>query len=485
MSGDSSIKDTWAMAKRLVGPSLLTLGFGSLCVMGVSGVTTAISTAFFIYVTGIVPENEYFPSIWFRNNIFGGLYSIYCSNEFGYTYLRTTLHKRQRIPHSDYRHGVRCISGGHVTSSPFPDELQTNSEFYERGGGIVSLKGLGEEHQECFGGVVIVPVPILADNYAYFILSFSRKRCAVVDPADPELVLYMLTVVRHLTKVNFVLTDILTTHKHWDHAGGNLELLNYARGGDSRYTELLDANLKVYGSASDKPHACTNLVEEGDVLTIADGGAAVSVLSSPGHTAGSVLFLVGDTDLEGEGPKKLALFTGDCIFSAGCGAMFELTSVDEVMQTFDLFHGDKTRTHPVTKQTLLPDDVLLYVGHEYTERLLDELYKMHVKGPGSNEIGTEMSTYRKELRLAMGVTRQLRFTRAKDDITSLVRLDEKSSDPWKLPACTVPSTLTIERKINPLLTIKRSVLEQLRVDSCSPNKLMSTIYGSVERHIVG
>ncbi|ORC93746.1 putative hydroxyacylglutathione hydrolase [Trypanosoma theileri] len=469
--------------KQLIGPCALAVGFSSLCFVGITSVPSVLCATFALYVSGVVPENNYFPDVWFRSNIFSGVYQLYCSHLFGYKYLRPKLHARQPFPHSDYRHGVRCLSGIHKSTSPFPSEFATNSEFYQRGGGLVDLRSLGEEG---YDGVTIVPVPIFTDNYAYFILSFSTKRCAVVDPADPVLVLYMLKVIRHLTKLDFILTDILTTHKHWDHAGGNQELLQQAQNRESDDSELMDAALKVYGSDIDKPHACTDYIKGGDVLSVAGGGVAVSVVASPGHTAGSVLFLVGDALKEKDASQRLALFTGDCIFCGGCGAMFEVRSLDEVIQSSELFLGQKLQIHPSNKQLVSSNNVLVYVGHEYTERLLRELINLQ-KGEedkGTDGVETGNQKYRKELRIAMGLTRQLRSTFMQDDIMNAVPLESGVESLWSLPACTVPSTLAIERKTNPLLTLKRSAFEQANTDRFSTNKLQGIIYTSNERDIV-
>ncbi|ESL09035.1 hydroxyacylglutathione hydrolase [Trypanosoma rangeli SC58] len=422
--------------------------------------------------------------MWFKSNIFTGIYHLYCTDNIGYTYVRPMLHARQDLPHSDYRHGVRSLSDVHKTSLLFPAELKTNSDFYERGGGLVDLKSLGEAYKEGYRGVTVVPVPILTDNYAYLILSFSTKRCVAVDPADPKLVLYILTVVRHLTEVDFVLTDILTTHKHWDHAGGNLELQQCSQSSsDAESTKLVDAQLRIYGSVTDKPHACTNFVEGGEVLSLADGGVEVAVFSSPGHTVGSVMFLVGEVCMEPYGPQRLAIFTGDCIFCGGCGAMFEVTSVDEVVQTRELFFSDRLRTHPVTKKIVPAEDVLVYVGHEYTERLISEMLKLHARDPNKEEVNPEMRKYRKALREAERATRLLRSARKPDYITHSVPLKETINTPWMLPACTVPSTLAIEQRTNPLLTVKRSVLEAIQEDNSFSNKIQRIIYASPERHI--
>jgi len=73
------------------------------------------------------------------------------------------------------------------------------------------------------------------------------------------------------------ITHILTTHSHWDHAGGNLELLS-----------KLGEGVQVVGGASDDIPGCTNFVKHGD--TILFGQIHITVLDTPGHTKGHVCF---------------------------------------------------------------------------------------------------------------------------------------------------------------------------------------------------
>eukprot|EP00759_Apiculatamorpha_spiralis_P006827 PhF_6_TR14088/c0_g1_i2/m.22509 len=102
--------------------------------------------------------------------IFPLLYKLYCG-KLGYA-LRGTLHPRQPQAH--------CIT------TPF-----------------TSLPGF-----------TIVPIPILVDNLSYLIICNETRDAAVVDPADP------VRVFDEIRNYRANLKYILTTHKHWDHAGG-------------------------------------------------------------------------------------------------------------------------------------------------------------------------------------------------------------------------------------------------------------------------
>ena len=60
----------------------------------------------------------------------------------------------------------------------------------------------------------VVPVPVLADNYAYLLQTDAEKKlCAAVDPAEPD------KVLDAARKLGWTIDTVLTTHHHEDHAG--------------------------------------------------------------------------------------------------------------------------------------------------------------------------------------------------------------------------------------------------------------------------
>ena len=64
----------------------------------------------------------------------------------------------------------------------------------------------------------VVPVPALEDNYMYVVIDEETKQCGVVDPVDAS------AIQTAAEREGATITAILTTHSHWDHAGGNVEL---------------------------------------------------------------------------------------------------------------------------------------------------------------------------------------------------------------------------------------------------------------------
>lgn len=175
----------------------------------------------------------------------------------------------------------------------------------------------------------VIPVPCLSDNYAYLVVDEETQSAAVVDPSED------VPVRNALEEAGLSLTEIWLTHHHWDHVGG-IEALCDAF-----------APRAVVGSAHDLEQARiprqTRGVREGDAMSFA--GHEVSLLEIPGHTLGAIAFLV-----DGE------LFSGDTLFVAGCGRVFEGTMA--------------MMKDSLAKLRDLPPDTRVWCGHEYTVKNL-------------------------------------------------------------------------------------------------------------------
>lgn len=168
----------------------------------------------------------------------------------------------------------------------------------------------------------IVTVPCRADNYAYLIHDAETGATAVVDVPDAA------PIRSELANRGWTLTDILITHHHFDHIDG-VEVLRS------------ETKARVVGAAADA-HRLPPLdlaVREGDHVTV--GSAEAEVLDVSGHTIGHIAFSFAG-----------AVFTADSLMALGCGRLFE---------------GDApTMWASLTKLASLPDDTLVYSGHEYT-----------------------------------------------------------------------------------------------------------------------
>uniref|UniRef100_A0A1I8NRY8 hydroxyacylglutathione hydrolase n=1 Tax=Stomoxys calcitrans TaxID=35570 RepID=A0A1I8NRY8_STOCA len=170
------------------------------------------------------------------------------------------------------------------------------------------------------------------------------KEAAIVDPVDPECVLAAVS------QENVNLTKILTTHHHWDHAGGNEKLL-----------KMCQKSLQVYGG-DDRIGGLNCKVKQDDTLKIGD--LKVTCLFTPCHTTGHICYYV-------EAPNgERCVFTGDTLFQGGCGRFFEGTA-------------EQMYTALIEKLSALPDDTKVFCGHEYT--LQNMSYARHVE-PNNGDI---------------------------------------------------------------------------------------------------
>ena len=228
----------------------------------------------------------------------------------------------------------------------------------------------------------IIPIPVLADNYAYLLIDEATKQAGVVDPSEAGPVAD--TVKREGVK----LSAIINTHHHWDHVGGNEELVHAF------------PDVKVYGHKRDhdRTPCITNLVDEGDTVRI--GGLTGGFLFIPCHTSGHVALHF---------PNEKAVFTGDTLFVAGCGRLFEGTATD--------MHNN------MVKLMSLPDDTRVYCGHEYTVKNLQFALTLE---PGNAKVRAKLQWAQE--------------ARAK-----------------KAP--TIPSTVAEEKDINPFVRVLSSELQ--------------------------
>ena len=164
----------------------------------------------------------------------------------------------------------------------------------------------------------------LQDNYSYIIIDKSNLNACVIDPSEAK------PIINYVENNNIKLKYILNTHHHYDHVGGNIEL-------KKRY------NSQVVGFEGDK-----NRIPEIDIL-VKDkqiwkkDNFEAKIYHVPGHTSGHIAFYFF---------KQKKIFTGDTLFSLGCGRIFEGT----YRQMFSSLNKIKK----------LPKNTEIYCGHEYT-----------------------------------------------------------------------------------------------------------------------
>jgi hydroxyacylglutathione hydrolase len=171
----------------------------------------------------------------------------------------------------------------------------------------------------------IEQIPTRRDNYVYLVRESGQGKVGVIDPSDAE------PVIAALDRLGWKLTDIINTHHHNDHTGGNLEL-------KEKY------GCVVTGPRADHDRIAGIDVDVGDGDTFVLGDAEAMVFDTPGHTRGHIAYWF---------PESRALFCGDTLFALGCGRTFEGTA--EQMWT------------SLGKLRALPDDTRVFCAHEYTQ----------------------------------------------------------------------------------------------------------------------
>ncbi len=170
----------------------------------------------------------------------------------------------------------------------------------------------------------IIEVPCFSDNYAYLVARGDRAEALVIDPSASG------PVVAALEREGWTAAAVLATHHHGDHVGGIAELV-------ARYPAI-----SVAAHRSDRGRVPAQNVEVEHRGAIEMGGLEVVPLHVPGHTSGSVAYLIDD-----------AVFTGDTLFVAGCGRLFGGTAE----QMLESLAGTLAR---------LPPETRVFCGHEYT-----------------------------------------------------------------------------------------------------------------------
>ena len=217
--------------------------------------------------------------------------------------------------------------------------------------------------------ITIAILPMLSDNYAWVL--HDGATAAVVDPGEAE------PVLRFLWRAKLSLSHILLTHHHSDHCAGAAELKRMYGcaiiGPEDRLMPFVDAP-----------------VRDGEQRMVLS--EEMDVIGTPGHTKTHMVYYF---------PNLRALFTGDTLFAAGCGRLFECSPADMLQS--------------LIKVACMDDVTSIYCGHEYTEENL--LFATTVD-PDNKDVWQRLAD---------------------------VKYMQRRSMP------TVPSTMTQERATNPFL----------------------------------
>ena len=167
-------------------------------------------------------------------------------------------------------------------------------------------------------------IPCLKDNYSYLIIDEGNNIACVIDPSEAG------PIIEYLENTQIKLKFILNTHHHHDHVGGN-----------QRLKEKYGASIVGYKGDKERIPGIDILVN--DQETWINKNFEAKIIHIPGHTLGHICFYFH---------KDKSVFTGDTLFSLGCGKIFEGTYTQ-------MFNS-------LMKLKKLPTNTKVFCGHEYT-----------------------------------------------------------------------------------------------------------------------
>jgi hydroxyacylglutathione hydrolase len=217
--------------------------------------------------------------------------------------------------------------------------------------------------------------PARTDNYAFLARDEATGTVAAIDTPDAQVIL------DGIESLGWGRLDrIINTHWHPDHTEGNERL-------------KVETGCDIWGPEEVRKVApLDHLVGDGDTVMI--GATTLDVIATPGHTLGHVVFRSVDAAVA---------FTGDTLFTLGCGRLFEGTPE----QMWDSLQRLRD----------WPDETVLYGAHEYTAA-------------------------------------NARFMLSVDDRPETRAHAEDVFTKRALGEPTVPTTLGVERRFNPYLTAR-------------------------------
>ncbi len=197
--------------------------------------------------------------------------------------------------------------------------------------------------------MIIEIISCLKDNYSYLLFDKETNTVSIIDPSEFN---SCDEIIKKYNKLDF----ILNTHHHADHVDGNLKLK------EKYHSKIIGFNLD-----KDRIPGIDIILKENQKKKI--GNLEFKVIFTPGHTKGHIAFFF---------PKEKVVFTGDTLFSLGCGRVFEGTK--------------KEMYNSLNKIKNLPPDTKVYCGHEYTKSNSDFCIKYDSKNSFLKEKKSKIET---------------------------------------------------------------------------------------------
>ena len=171
--------------------------------------------------------------------------------------------------------------------------------------------------------MLVETIRCLEDNFSYILIDQNKNAC-VIDPSEP------VPIINFVEKNNIKIKYILNTHHHFDHIGGNKEI-----------KKKYNAKIVAYKNDLHRIPDVDISLKNNQIWTAENFKS--KIIHIPGHTNGHICFFFEN--------EKIA-FTGDTLFSLGCGRIFEGT-YEEMFSS-------------LKKLKELPKETKIYCGHEYT-----------------------------------------------------------------------------------------------------------------------
>ena len=171
--------------------------------------------------------------------------------------------------------------------------------------------------------MLVETIRCLEDNFSYILIDQNKNAC-VIDPSES------VPIINFVEKNNIKIKYILNTHHHYDHIGGNTEI-----------KKKYNAKIVAYKNDLHRIPDVDISLKNNQIWTAENFKS--KIIHIPGHTNGHICFFFEN--------EKIA-FTGDTLFSLGCGRIFEGT-YEEMFSS-------------LKKLKELPKETKIYCGHEYT-----------------------------------------------------------------------------------------------------------------------
>ena len=181
-------------------------------------------------------------------------------------------------------------------------------------------------------------------NFNYLIACPDTGEALAVDPLDHQ------KCLRHAQDQGWEITQVLNTHEHHDHIGGNAEII-----------AATGAQLLAHKYAKSRIAGIDRPLSTGDIIKVGKT-VELEALDTPGHTMSHICLL--------SHTEQPALFCGDTLFNAGAGNCHNGGHPNELYLTFS------------SQLASLPDNTLVYPGHDY---IINNLEFTLSREPGNAE----------------------------------------------------------------------------------------------------